>query len=348
MAIAWLIVPPPAIAQAEASVTAGPLAEQVAGANYDAFYSPQRIDLIAKGLSSSLPNDWPPSWSPLIAEAVSEEAQANRASIIARLAPLFAARFSDAELAAGLAFLRARANAPADQPPRPDDAIAVQLSSTPAGRSFGQKYQALAPEMAASLKSTTGAWMAGVFRRFGEKAAKTVEMAPPNESEGMRADIACTLLPTDTMRAGLKASLQDGLRRFVSAFPDYPQWADMMAQAASDEIDASRAQYCRTLGAWIGKDMTLQELRATAAFLKTPAGEAFIKMSSGAMKPAALGASIGATIERFLASPTGQKLVVNLDPGGKNGGAAGHAYALSIMPAIFRRFGEAATAAAGR
>ena len=40
--------------------------------------------------------------------------------------------------------------------------------------------------------------------------------------------------------------------------------------------------------------------------------------------------------------------MANLDPSGHNGGAAGQAYAVSIIPAVFRRFGEAASAAAGR
>jgi hypothetical protein len=327
---------------ARADDAAPSLASQAGGAIFDVLYSRQTAEATAARISGGFASSWPQAWKALFADAAWEEDLAERPQLQARFSQIFAANFTPQELAAGMDVLRAEA---AGRPGQLDPAVAAKVRASAAGRSFMQKFGQVAPQFDDAAQAMQGDWIPGVFRRFGVKAESAA--AAPSDAERLQDDVACQLLPADDMRRSMKADLQQGLAPMFSGFPGHPEWQGKLAQAAADEVDASQAKYCMALGPWVGRGLTPEEAQTALDFLKTPSGGALraLLAASLAHKPApAITPAMQTRVSHFMTSPVGAKLGDNLSHGGELGGQAGVAYATSIVPGVFRRFGEAAGA----
>jgi hypothetical protein len=300
-----------------------------------------------------------PAWTPLLKQALLDEADHGRDDIDGAVGRYFARYFTPDELAAGDALMRGDAGRyitqiysdPTHKPATTDSVRRAfsQALATPAGSGFLHKLDALGRHPAALDDVTRPAFALGFVERFGDQieqsdAGRAAAAQPQTELQRHLLE-AISILFRDVDYSGLVAHDFDAAG--VATMPGRPDWPGLMKQSAIDAAAADHHEVDRILAMALSSSFTQDEVDAALVVLRTPEGAAISReVADSASGHPSQNQSHDAVVamQRLAQTPAGRQFMDKISQFGRLAGEASPQVVAFEAPRILHRFVEQARA----
>jgi len=298
------------------------------------------------------------AWTPLLKQALSDEADHARDDIDPAIASYFTRAFTPDELVAGDALMHGDAGAYVTQvysdpthKPTPTDSVRQAFSqalATPAGSGFLHKLDALGRHPAALDDITRPAFALGFLDRLaGQIAQSDVGRAAAEEPQtDLQRHLleAIAILFRDVDYSGLVA--HDFNAAGVASLPERPEWPGLMKQSAIDTAAADHHEIDRILAMSLSGSFTQDEVDAALVVLRTPEGAAISRKVADAAsgQPAQSSKDADVATRRLAQTEAGRRFMDKISRFGRLAETATPQIVAFEAPRILHRFVEQARA----